>query len=149
METLQGTATNCQHTLQISGGGGNNQTSASTTYIALFRVNERAVEFRTNRPSSVSDGDQVKVAGVPSRTGGLWVYACRNLTTGEVTSSGVLGGIFAVFLLPVVAAVFAFVASRFLGQAGFYGVMFLLACAEFYIVRQVVLTFQAKSLVQS
>ena len=148
MVTLQGTISNCQHTLQVSGGGSSNN-STSTTYISLFRVDNRAVEFRTNRPSSVSDGDQVVVAGVTTRTNALRAYACRNVTTGEVTNSGLWGNLVALLFFPLVLGFVTFLASAMLGKYALYGGTILLVLVMGYFIRQFVLTRQAITQVQS
>lgn len=151
MDSLQGIVTNCQHTLQISGGGGSNRnnTSTTTTYIALFRVNNRAVEFRTNRPSSVSDGDQVAVAGTFTRSNSLWVYALRNVTTGETTNSGLWGSVFALVFLPIVLGFITFVAVGIFGRVALLGGSALIALVVVYFLRQIVLTQQAIDLVRN
>ena len=148
METLQGPVTNCQHTLRVSGGG-NNNSSSTTTYIALFRVNGRPVEFRTNRPNSVSDGDQVIVAGHPTRTNSFRAYACRNVTTGELSNSGVWGNVFAAIFVPVVLIIFTLVAGSMFHQYGLLLGIVLIALALGYFVRQAILAHQALNLVRA
>lgn len=146
METLQGTVSNCQHTLKVSGGA--NNTGTSTTYIALFRVNGRPVEFRTGHPSSISDGDQVKVAGTPWN-GTLSVLACRNLTTGETANAGAVGYLFGACLLPVIG----FFVLRFLGDAlgGLIvaALVLLVAAITAYLAFRAVLTIRAEKLVNA
>ena len=144
METLQGTVSNCQHTLKVSGGA--NNTGTSTTYIALFRVNGRPVEFRTNRPSSISDGDQVKVAG-SMWNGALGAYACRNVTTGEIMNVGAVGYLFGACLVPVIG----FFVLRFLGDTlgGLIMTAFILVVGLItaYLAFRAALTIRAEKLV--
>ena len=147
MDTLQGTVTNCQHTLRVSGGGGNNN-STTTTYIALFRVNSHPVEFRTNRPSSVSDNDQVVVAGT-TRNGSLRAYACRNVTTGEVLNSGVWGNVFAAIFMPVILLIITAVASVMFGKYALLIGSILVVILVTYLIRQAVLAKQATNLVSA
>ena len=148
MDTLQGTVSNCQHTLRVSGGGGSNNPSTTTTYIALFRVNSHPVEFRTNRPSSVSDNDQVVVAGT-TRNGSLRAFACRNVTTGEVLNSGLWGNVFAAIFLPVVLLIITGIASVMFGQYALLAGIILIVALVTYLIRQVVLTKQATNLVRA
>ena len=61
METATGIVSHAQSSSRVSGGA--NNTAVSTTYIALFRLGQQQVEFSSGQPLSVSDGDQVVVAG--------------------------------------------------------------------------------------
>ncbi len=148
MESLRGTVSHCQHTVDITGGSRNNNTGTSTTYVTLFRVNNRPIEFRTGRPISVSDGDQVVVAGVLSRTNALRAYACRNITTGEITNAGLLSSVFALVLIPAVLCFITFVAVGMFGKIALLGGIVLIALAMAILLRQIVLTQQAASLVR-
>ena len=144
METIQGTVSNCQHTLQVSGGA--NNTGTSTTYIALFRVNGRPVEFRTGRPSSISDGDQVKVAGSMWH-GALSVYACRNVTTGETMNIGAVGYVFGACLLPVIGLVVLHFLGDVLGGWFMTVLILVVTLSTAYLAFRAVLTIRAERLV--
>ena len=63
METLRGTASHCQNTSRVSGGG--NSGGVTTTYVSLFRIDQRQVQFPSGSLLSISDGDKVVVAGFP------------------------------------------------------------------------------------
>ena len=63
METLRGTASHCQNTSRVSGGG--NNSAVTTTYVALFRIGQRQLQFPSGSPLSISDGDEVVVTGHP------------------------------------------------------------------------------------
>lgn len=146
METLRGTVTNCQHTLRVSGGA--NNTSTTTTYITLFRVNGRAMEFRGGSPSSVSDGDQVAVAGLPSGAT-LTVLAFRNLNTGEVANAGIVGNLLGAVLLPIIGVLLC---TFVLGQFGFWvvlAVIVVLGLLTAHFIYRAVLTIRAEGLVKS
>ena len=88
MDFIQGIVTHCQHTISVYGGAAN--TSSSTGYITLFRVNGRPVELRTPRPTSLADGDQVIAAG-PRQGHAVEALACRNLTTRETITADFWG----------------------------------------------------------
>ena len=97
METAQGVASHCQNTSRVSGGG--NNSAVSTTYIALFRLERCQVQFSGNSPLSVSDGDQVFVAGRQWQ-GTLYADAVRNVATGATKHSGIVSRVvLAVFVL--------------------------------------------------
>ena len=149
MQTMQGAVTNCQHTLRVSGGGNSDHNSTRTTYIALFRVNGRPVEFRTNRPNSVSDGDQMVVAGNLSGNHVFRAYACRNVTTGELANSGVWGNVFAAIFVPVVLAIITGVAAAMFGHYALYVGLAAIVLLIGYFVRQAVLALQALDLVRA
>ena len=51
METMEGTISNLQDTVSVSGGGNNGQ--ASTTYIALFRLGRPAGAVPLRQTDSV------------------------------------------------------------------------------------------------
>ena len=119
MTTAQGTAGHCQNTSQVSGGGSNN--SVRTTYIALFLLAQRQVQFSISSPLPVSDGDQTIVAGRLWR-GELYADAVHNVTTGFTRQAGIFLRIFlAVFLL-----VFGTIFMLWLGNNYSFGRWFLL-----------------------
>ena len=130
MDTLQGPVTNCQHTLKVSGGA--NNTGTTTTYIALFRVNGRPVEFRSSQPSSISDGDQVKVAG-SLWNGALNALACRNLTTGETMSIGSGGYLVGALAVPVSGAGVCVMFGSSLGVLIVLGILALVVLITVYL----------------
>ncbi len=140
MEIAQGTVSNCQHTLKVSGGA--NNTSTTTTYIALFRINGHPVEFRSSAPSSLSDGDQVKVAG-PMYRGALNALACRNLTTGETMNSGLWGYVFGVVLIPVIGTVLCLVLARQFGTLALLIAATVTVAITAYVVHRALLTNRA------
>ena len=144
METLQGPVTNCQHTLKVSGGG--NNTGTTTTYIALFRVNGRPVEFRTSQPVSISDGDQAKVAG-SMWNGALNALACRNLSTGETMSVGSGGYLVGAFLVPIIGVGVGVMAWNALGGLIVLAVLVLVACLTLYLGYRGSLVSRAEKLV--
>lgn len=144
METARGTVSNCQHTVNVSGGA--NNTSTSTAYIALFRVDGRPVRFRSSQPSSISDGDNVAVAGLPWR-GSLDALAMRNLTTGEVTNSGVWGYVFAAVFVPAVGSVFWVVMGHLFGPLAQMLVAGLVLALAAYLLYRAVLTRRAIGMV--
>ena len=141
MQTLQGIATNCQHTLRVSGGGSN--TSTTTTYITLLRVDNRPMEMRTGRPTAISDGDQVRVAGLPDGAG-LTVLACCNLTTGEVMNSGVWGKFFGAVLCAVAGVLLCTFLGTMFGGWFVLLVVGLTGAGAFFLVHRGLLTIQAE-----
>ncbi len=146
MDTLRGAVSNCQHTLQVSGGA--NNTSTSTTYIALFRVGGRPVEFRTSRPTSVSDGDQVVVAGLSS-SGALTVLAFRNVTTGEVTNAGIWSYLIGAILLPVIGILICIFAASTFGGLVIACIVLVAGLMTAYLVHRAILTIRAEKLVSA
>ena len=110
MLTAQGTADHCQNTSRVSGGGSNS--SVSTTYIVLFRLAQQQVQFSSNSPLPVSDGDQMIVAGRLWR-GELYADAVHNTTTGLTRQAG----IFSRIVFAVILVVFGFFLMLWLSRA--------------------------------
>ena len=84
LQTLSGTATNVNLGSQLAyaptaqyGPVGVQQ------HLANFRINNRPVRFKVTDSASISEGDQVVVAGNPKQ-GTLEALALRNLTTGAI-----------------------------------------------------------------
>ena len=144
METLQGSVTNCQHTLKVSGGA--NNTSTTTTYIALFRVNGRPVQFRSSQPSSLSDGDQVKVAGSPWN-GALDALACRNVTTGETMSVGSGGYLVGALAVPIIGLGVCVLSADKLGTLIVLAILAVAALITAYLAYRGTLVARAERLV--
>lgn len=132
METAQGIASHCQNTSRVSGGGNNGQ--VSTTYIALFRLGQRQVQFPSGSPLSISDGDQVVVAGIPWR-GALSADAVCNVTTGLVRHSGIASRIFTALLVLIIGAVVTLGAMRIFGTNGGWVFLAFMAGAVFLFWR--------------
>lgn len=127
MEIAQGTASHCQNTSRVSGGGNNG--AVSTTYIALFRLEQRQVQFSSGSPLSISDGDQVVVAGRPWR-GALYADAVRNVTTGITKHSGIVSRVFvAIIVLGIGTAVTLWVMNTFGSNGGWIGLGFAAGAA--------------------
>lgn len=112
METARGTASHCQNTSRVSGGGNNG--TVSTTYIAPFRLEQRQVQFSSGSPLSISDGDEVVVAGQPWR-GALHADAVRSVTTGLTKHSGIVSRVFVALIVLVVGGLFTAGAGGILG----------------------------------
>jgi hypothetical protein len=75
-------------------------------HLANFRLNNRPVRFKVTDSASISDGDQVVVAG-DVKQGTLEALALRNLTTGAIHHNPytfpLYGGLFAlVFSIPLI-----------------------------------------------
>ena len=142
---MQGVVSNCQHTLKVWSGANNTST---TTYIALFRVSGRPVQFRSSSPSSVSDGDQVSVAGLPWQ-GSVDVLACRNLTTGETMNAGVWANVVGAILIPMTGVFIGVVTRHMLGGlVSLLDFVFTLGFTA-YIVHRVILIRRAIAAVGS
>ena len=103
METLKGTVSHCQNTIEVSGG--RNNTSVTTTHIALFRVDGRPVRFSDSQPPTLADGDRVLVAGRASGGSTLQADAIRNVSTQTTNHTGIGSRIFAVVVFAVVGLV--------------------------------------------
>lgn len=114
METAWGIAGHCQNTSRVSGG---NNGAVSTTYIALFRVDQRQMQFSSGSPLSISDGDQVIIAGRLWR-GALYADAVRNVTTGVTKHSGVAARIFLALVVLLFGAFASWMATLGLGARG-------------------------------
>jgi len=80
MQVIRGTVSELRMTSQAMGGG-------VTVYTAVFRLDGRAVKFKSNTMPIMARGDDVVVAGFV-RKGRLVAHAYRNHTTG---SSGEFG----------------------------------------------------------
>ena len=115
METAQGIVSHSQSTSRVSSSG--NNVSVSTTYIALFRLAQRQIEFSGRTPLSISDGDSVAVAGRSWR-GTLYADAIRNSTTGVVTHSGIVTRIIVALFVVVIGAVIYYAMAQFYWPVG-------------------------------
>ena len=113
MESIEGTVSHLQNTVSVSGGGQNSR--ATTTYIALFRLDGKPVQFRCGSPIAFADGDRLKAAGRVRATDFL-AYACRDLTTGATYSSGVWGNVIMAVILPLFGLFFCGIAGFLLGK---------------------------------
>ncbi len=109
METAIGIISHSQNTSRVSGGA--NNTAVSTTYIALFRLGQRQVEFSSGQPLPVTDGDQVVVAGREYQ-GTLYADAIRNVTTGVVTHSSIFGRVCGALLVLILGLAAAFALAK-------------------------------------
>ena len=139
METIEGTVSHLQNTVSVSGGG--NDSRASTTYIALFRLDGKPVQFRCGKPIAFADGDRLKAAG-RTRAADFLAYACRDLTTGATYNSGVWGNIVAAVILPIIGVFFSGAAGMVLGKFGFL-VYALFLAGTFYCVYRAVMNSAA------
>lgn len=144
METIEGEVSHLQNTISVTGGG--NDSQATTTYIALFRLDGRPVQFRCGRPVAFADGDRLKAAGRARATDFL-AYACRNLTTGSTYNSGIWGNVIAAVFLPIFGLIFCWFASMLLGHLAALIYVFFLAGAA-YCVYRAVMTSTALGLVR-
>ena len=132
METAQGVASHCQNTSRITGGGNNG--TVSTTYIAMFRLDQRQVQFSSNYPLSITDGDQVIIAGHPWR-GALCADAVRNVTTGLTRQSGIVSRFFLALFVLIFGLVFSFIVMKFFGPNGGWIYLGFVAGALFLLWR--------------
>ena len=135
METAKGLVSHSQSANRVSGGV--NNTSVSTTYITLFRVEQRQVEFSSSYPLSVTDGDLVVVAGREYQ-GTLYADAIRNTTTGVIKHSGVFGRVCGALIVLLVGLIVAVALARTfgLGWAGVYGAFIAVAAFLFWRASQ-------------
>ncbi len=146
METAQGTVNNCQHSFQVSGGANRNQ-QTSTSYITLFRLNGRQVEFRTSSPSAIAEGDQVIAVG-PMYRGVLNALACRNITTEVVEDSGIWTYVFAAVLVAGIGTAVSVLPMLPIGIMVRLGVAVVTALSLAYLVHRILLTRRAVAAVR-
>ncbi len=144
METAEGTASHCQNTSRVSGGGNNG--SVSTTYTALFRIEQRQVLFSSSSPLSISDGDQVVVAGRSWRAT-LYADAVRNATTGITTHSGIVSRVFVALLVLVIGGVISLMSLKNFPYGGWLLLPFVAGAA--YLLWRAVQTSGALRTVKS
>ena len=129
----------------MSGGGNNSK--VSTTYIALFRIEQRQVQFSSGSPLSISDGDEVVVAGRSWR-GALYADAVRNVATGLTRHSGIVSRVFASVIVLPIGTVFSIVVAGFFGASGRWIFLGFVAGA-FYLLWRAVQTGIALNAVKS
>ena len=134
MVTLRGTASHCQNTSRVSGGGNNG--AVSTTYVALCRLDRQQVQFSTRAPLSISDGDKVVVAG-RMWIGALYADAVRNVTTGLMKHSGIVSRAFVALLLLAIGVIFTLVATGILGTNSRWVYLGFIAGAIYLLYRAV------------
>ncbi|MDF1756479.1 MAG: hypothetical protein P1U89_27080 [Verrucomicrobiales bacterium] len=118
MMKLEGTATNCQHTTRITGGG---ETTTRTRYITLFRIDGRPIRFISGKALSLADGDQVIVAG-REKSSELNAGAIYNLTTQSESHSGIWNRVIKAVIMPVFGLFFTGILSffPFIGSIAWY-----------------------------
>ena len=144
METREGTVSHLQNTVNVSGGGDNSR--ATTTYIAMFRLDGQPVQFRCGKPIPFADGDRLRVAG-RRRAADLYAYAARDLTTGAILNSGVWGNVIMAVILPLFGLLFCGIASMGLGKyAALLYLLFLMGTG--YLVYRAVMASAALRLVR-
>jgi hypothetical protein len=78
MEKVSGTVSNLRNTINVSGGGENNQ--VTTTHISIFQLTGRQIKAKSSEPLMINEGDKLIVAG-STQKGVLNSYAHKNLTT--------------------------------------------------------------------
>jgi hypothetical protein len=83
LSTIVGVVADLDRTTSISGGG---NTSATTTHITLFHLMGERVLLESDTPAMIANGDRVRLAGIRSQ-GQFTAIACRNITTGWMTSA--------------------------------------------------------------
>ena len=147
MEILRGAVSHCQQTLNVSGGRRNQSTT--TTYIALFRVENRAVELQTASPINLADGDEVVVAGRNTRSNAVRAYACRNVATGEIEGTSILGSVLGLLFVPIVILLMGTFAGGMFGGKTFLMGLAVAAVAFLALLWQVVLVIQARQAVKA
>lgn len=144
METMEGTISHLQNTISVSGGGENSR--ATTTYIALFRLDGQPVQFRCGKPIPFADGDRVKVAG-RRRAADFYAYAARDLTTGAILNAGVWGNVIMAVILPIFGLFFCGIAS--VGLHKYAALLYLLFLAgTVYLIVNAVRASSALKLVR-
>lgn len=133
METAEGTVSGLQNTIRVTGGG---NTQATTTYIALFRLDGKPVQFNCPRPVAIVDGDRLKAVG-SMRAAGLLAYACRDLTTGATMHSGIWGNVVMAVVLPLFGAFFCGILWLLIGKYALLVYALFLAGAIYLACRAV------------
>ncbi len=113
MEKIKGIASQVRNTISVSGGG--NNSSVTTTHIAIFQIEGRQIQCKSSEPILINEGDMVMVA---SKTGSgiLNGYAYMNLNTRAVGNEGWVLMLFFGVLFPAVSvAVFSIFSDPFFG----------------------------------
>lgn len=79
----EGVVSGLQRTTHVSGGG---DTAARTIHLCLFSLGNDRIKLALREPASIADGDLIRVSGyqVPGQVNAI---ACRNLTTGWISSA--------------------------------------------------------------
>ncbi|HEX8648902.1 MAG TPA: hypothetical protein VF715_18545 [Thermoleophilaceae bacterium] len=117
---VRGRASAVQYRTEVSGGGGNTQTS--TTHILLFRIERPGeppiqVQMRGRfMNGTVADGDDVIAYGDPPRPGKVMkTKYVENMTTGIPvhTRWPLYAKIFAIPVIAIIIAIFSFLAYQF------------------------------------
>ncbi|KAA0894224.1 hypothetical protein [Oryzomonas rubra] len=87
MEIFRGIADKVNHSVEISGTGGDNDSQVTTTHVAVVRIGNRHVRIKSSEAVLVNNGDRIVVAGSGGR--GLFkALAYRNVTTGATGNAG-------------------------------------------------------------
>lgn len=79
----EGVISGLQRATHVSGGG---ESSTRTTHLCLFSLGNERVKLALRELPPIADGDLVRISGYPT-PGLLNAIACRNLTTGWMSSS--------------------------------------------------------------
>lgn len=153
METLRGTAEKVRNTVSVSGGGDRNST-VTTTHIALFQINNRQIKVSSTEPVLIEEGDEVVIAG-SVRRGLFEALAYRNVTTGITGNQAYVVNLILGIIFPAAAVGFftSFMRSGFFSAGfGIPGMLPAAVSAIFFITGIYILftgfrTMKAKNMV--
>jgi hypothetical protein len=117
---IEGIISGLERTTQVSGGG---DMMTRTTHICIFSLLGERVLLKTDCPAMIADGDHLRLAGFRA-PGQFTAVACRNLTTGWITSSKTHGCAIAALLgFGLVGIVFTLIFPLFIFMPIFAGVI--------------------------
>jgi hypothetical protein len=112
MEIFRGVAEKVNHSVEISGTGGNNNSQVTTTHVAVVRIGNRHVRIKSTEAVLIDNGDSIVVAG--SGGGVFKALAYRNETTGATGNAGRIPPL-------IIGIVFIIMGSFFTTPFFFYG----------------------------
>jgi hypothetical protein len=133
MDILRGIARRIRTASEVKGTWSKDGGSVTTTYLAIFELDNLTIHVSASRPITVNEGDEVAVAG--GMDDGIFIaHACRNFSRGTLDYEAwvigvVLGSIFIVVGLGIIIAMLQeFPSERWWA---FLGVIFAAAGAYF------------------
>jgi hypothetical protein len=97
--SVQGKVSKIRNTIDVSGGGENS--SASTSHISIFNIDNQTIRYSAPFTSVINNGNEIVVSGVIWR-GVLQALAYKNFSTGTYDNVGIFKNFFIGFIFFII-----------------------------------------------